>query len=185
MQLVVPSDARTVERRLESARRSAPTFVADGALPDGFSVEDYRATVGYGIVGFRTAREGLSTWAAHRIPGLRVFPADAPVEDGGTYLLAFGTPLLAIGAPCRVTAVVDEPWHYGFTYATLPGHPEVGQESFDLTLDHDDVVFEVSATSRPTNALVASPPGRYALRATSRRYLAALTQYVRLASPLP
>lgn len=182
MQLVVPVDAHAVDRRLDAARRASPTY--DGA-GNGSRELTLRAPVGHGIAGFRTARDGLHAWAAHQITGLRVFPAGAPVQEGATYLFAFGTPFLAIAAPCRVTSVLDEPWHYAFAYDTLPGHPEVGRESFELRMEDDAVVFEVAATSRPSSPLAGLPPARSLQRAISKRYVEALARHVRLSAPIP
>ncbi len=182
MQLVVAKSTTAVERQLAAARSAVPTYT--GAHDGRFVHREYRATVGYGIVAFRTAREGLQTWHAHDQPGLSVFPEREPVAEGGTYLLVFGPPLLAIAAPCRVTAVVDEPWHYAFTYATLPGHPEVGEETFELAVQDEEVVFRVESTSKGASPLAGSPAGRFLQRSTTRRYLRALADYVRRAAPL-
>jgi uncharacterized protein (UPF0548 family) len=56
---------------------------------------------------------------------------------------------------CRVIYVVDEARRYGFAYGTLPGHPECGEEAF--VVEHrpdDEVVFAISAFSRPADWLV-------------------------------
>ena len=42
---------------------------------------------------------------------------------------------LRVSAPCEVTEVVDDDAARGFTYRTLPGHPERGWESFVVTHD--------------------------------------------------
>jgi uncharacterized protein (UPF0548 family) len=178
-------EPRSITRALDAASHSSPTYRGTEDGIEGYTVADYRTTVGYGIVAFHTAREGLRTWQAHQVPGLRVFPIRESVQQGATYLLTFGTSLLSIAAPCRVTSVIDEPWHYAFTYATLPGHPEVGEETFELRLDLDDVVFAISSTSKPNSRLAGSPPGRRVQRSTSRRYLRALARYVQRHSPLP
>jgi uncharacterized protein (UPF0548 family) len=177
------AEPRSIARALDAASHSAPTYPRDDDPAAGYTVADYRTTIGYGVVTFQTAREGLRTWQAHQVPGLRVFPIRESVQLGSTYLLTFGTSLLSIAAPCRVTSVIDEPWHYAFTYATLPGHPEVGEETFDLHLDLDDVVFTISSTSKPNGRLAGSPPGRRVQRSTSKRYLRSLERYVQRHSP--
>ena len=77
---------------------------------------------------------------------------------------------MAIGAPCRVSSVLDEERRWGFAYVTLPGHPEQGEELFTVDLDHRGVVrFVVAATSRPAGPLerLGAPIAR---RVQSRRH---------------
>lgn len=183
MKLVTPRNPTAVEHALASSRQEVPTYT--GTHNGEFADTTDSAVIGYGIVAFRAAREGLRTWRAHQLPGLHVFPGGEPVVEGGTYLLTFGTPLLAIAAPCRVTAVRDEPWAYGFTYATLPGHPEVGEETFELVLRDEEVHFSVQATSKPASALAGTFVARHVQRTTARRYVEALARHVRRSTPLP
>ena len=81
---------------------------------------------------------------------------------------------------CRVESVIDEPERHGFVYATLPGHPECGYESFVVAMNGDDVVFEIEAVSRPGIALVrlAAPVTRGIQERATRAYLDALTTWV-------
>jgi len=75
---------------------------------------------------------------------------------------------------CRVVAAGAE----GFTYATLPGHPERGVESFAVRRDGDVVTFEVVATSAPAHPLARLvPPAASLLQDRAcRRYLAAASR---------
>ena len=59
-------------------------------------------------------------------------------------------------AACRIETVIDEPTVFGFTYATLPDHPECGFESFTVTLSADGVTFDIEAISKP-DALIMHP----------------------------
>lgn len=184
MRLVVPLHLGSLERALAAARTAAPTF--DGAAredlgPSRYAFDRLEGVVGHGEADFAAAREGLSTWAAHAVHGLRVFPSFAPVAVGATCLVTFGTPLLALVAPCRVTRVLDEPRRAGFTYATLPGHPEEGEESFVAELDVlDDVRFTIEARSRPASALgrATAPVGRRVQHRVAAAYLRALERHV-------
>ncbi|BBN95075.1 glycogen metabolism cluster I [Deinococcus grandis] len=57
---------------------------------------------------------------------------------------------LALAFCDRVTDVIDGPRRCGFTYATLPGHPERGAETFLIEWHADDrVTFTVRAVSQP------------------------------------
>lgn len=73
--------------------------------------------------------------------------------------------------------VVDSGRRAGFTYVTLPGHPECGRESFVVDIGDDEAVwFTVRATSRPAAwyARIGAPVTRLAQRMITRRYLAAV-----------
>ena len=54
---------------------------------------------------------------------------------------------------CRIVSLTDESEpvrRFGFTYATLPGHVEMGEESFVVEWDLEDRVwYEIHAISRP------------------------------------
>jgi uncharacterized protein (UPF0548 family) len=56
-------------------------------------------------------------------------------------------PVLAL-APCRVIELIEQPRRIGFTYATLPGHPELGVERFTMSTVGDAVQFDLQAVSR-------------------------------------
>ncbi len=81
--------------------------------------------------------------------------------------------------PCRVVAVIDEPDRQGFSYGTLPGHPECGEELFVVERQPDGTLeFVVTAFSRPASLLARAggPATRWAQRAMTDRYLRALDQ---------
>jgi len=96
---------------------------------------------------------------APAVRGFRVFPNSfiervcgrEPVEPGdtvgGCYHLLPGVDLMFAA---RVTAVFDEKvgttWRAGFTYQTLNGHPELGEETFSV--EKDAVTGRVSVALR-------------------------------------
>jgi uncharacterized protein (UPF0548 family) len=101
-------------------------------------------------VSLAEAGAALLGWDVHRGAGLRV-EADGPAEVGATVVVAVRLgPLWAV-APCRVIEVIDDPGRVGFTYATLPGHPELGVERFVVSDTADGAWFEVDAVSRPAS----------------------------------
>jgi uncharacterized protein (UPF0548 family) len=61
---------------------------------------------------------------------------------------------------CRIIYVIDEQdresRRFGFGYGTLPVHSEQGEERFLLRWDakSDQVIYEITAFSRPNNLLV-------------------------------
>jgi uncharacterized protein (UPF0548 family) len=91
--------------------------------------------------------DALFGWRIHRGAGLVILPS-GPAEVGATVVQAVRVGPLWFAAPCRVVDVVREPDEAGFTYATLPHHPETGVESFRVLRRGDDLVFEIHAVAR-------------------------------------
>jgi uncharacterized protein (UPF0548 family) len=186
VKLVVPLATRTVRTTLDRAASASPTY--DGpdvrlleAPPEGFALARYDAAVGRGRSDFDRACEGLRNWATHRVPGVRIHPASTPINVGSVYVVMLGTPLLAIAAPCKVTRVTDESDHVGFSYRTLPGHPERGEEAFDVRLDESEVVhLDIVVVSQHAGAAMrlAGPAARLIQRAITAAYVRALRDAV-------
>lgn len=154
----------------------APTCVpADGPL-DGFHRASFSRAVGSTQADFDRAKAGLMAWAAHRGAGVEVFPPDAAITPGETVAIVTRQLGLWVVAACRIVSVVDEPTRFGFTYATLPDHPECGEETFMVRRHEDVVVFDIKAVSRPGIALVRliAPIGRALQRRAANGYLTAL-----------
>jgi len=110
--------------------------------------------------------------------GITVIASSPTVELDAVALLRLGWGPLAVRAPVRVVAVVDEPDRRGFAYGTLPGHPESGEELF--VVDHaadGTVTLRIAAFARPRSfaARAAGPLGRLIQRAVTRRYGRAMT----------
>jgi uncharacterized protein (UPF0548 family) len=90
----------------------------------------------------------LLDWGVHRAAGLDIAATDS-AQVGATVVLGLRLgPAWAV-APCRVVELIDEPDRVGFSYATLPGHPEEGVERFAFARTDGAVRFEVDAVSRP------------------------------------
>ena len=178
-----PSDA-DVERYRVGCLDAMPTCLPADDPPPGFHHDRTTRVVGRGTDQFDRARLGLQQWAAHRGSGVEVYPAVAPVEAGSVVGLVTRQMGLWLLFACRVESVIDEPERYGFVYATLPGHPECGYESFVVALDGDDVVFEIEAVFRPGIALVrlAAPITRGIQERATRAYLDALATWVAASS---
>lgn len=96
-----------------------------------------------------------------------------------------GAPFVSISAPCRVTRVTDEAAHWGFSYRTLPGHPELGEEAFDVRLEASDQVrLGIVAVSRHAGALMGlvGPVASLVQRRVTVAYGRALRDFVRAPS---
>ncbi len=153
----------------------APDELTGGSVPHGFVRVETTTTLRRRD--FPGAVEDLLAWRMHEKAGLRVEASDIPARLDTVVLMFVGVGRLAMRVPCRVVAVIDEPRLQGFSYGTLPGHPEAGEESF--VLDHradGSIQLTVSAVSRPATlaARVGGPLTRAAQAIATRRYLTAL-----------
>jgi uncharacterized protein (UPF0548 family) len=181
-----PSNPAAMQQLVEALGTTEPTYAdigatLDGRQPAGFRHDRYESILGSGHEAFARAVRGLETWEAHRIPGVRVFPADRQVVTGATVVVTLGTARVALAAPCRIVRVIEQPDRWGFAYGTLPGHPEKGEEAFVVSVLPDARVrFEIVAFSRPADALVrlAGPIGRGLQRHSTNGYLHALKRFV-------
>lgn len=84
---------------------------------------------------------------------------------------------LGLRWPCLVLDVERTDQDVRMTYGTLPGHVEIGEESFSLRLGADGrVIATVSAFSRPGHPLTgfAGAAGRAVQRWMTGRYVRAL-----------
>jgi uncharacterized protein (UPF0548 family) len=142
------------------------------ALPDGYGHIGRNIVIGDGLGAFRAAGECLMTWEMHRRAGLRVTASSPRAATGTNVLVRIGPSWLPLDAPCRVLHTVEQPDRIGFTYGTLEGHPEQGEESFSVLLDGDVVRFVIIAFSRPASLAtrLAGPIGRFAQGKILDRY---------------
>lgn len=147
------------------------------AVPPGAHRLDLTRVVGRGEAALARAAARLAAWDPQRRAGFRV-RADGPADAlGTTVLLGAGVGPARLWFGCRVVEVLDTPTAAGFTYATLPGHPERGHERFTVTLTTEGlVVGRVQAWSAPRGlpARLAGPLGRRAQRSVAGVYLDAL-----------
>lgn len=149
-----------------------------GVLPSGYDHVSHRVCIGEGLAAFDAAVETLFSWNMHRRAGLTIDEAQPRVALDDDVRVGWAAGPVRLTAPCRVVRVVDEPNRKGFAYGTLPGHPEVGEESFIIDLDDaGGVWFEVTAFSRPARwySRLGSPVSRLVQRRITRRYLKAFT----------
>lgn len=126
---------------------------------------------------FEGAVEDLMRWRMHERAGLRVAASAERAAVDEVVVLRLGPGPLSLRIPCRVVAVTDESGRAGFAYGTLPGHPETGEERFELARQPDgSVVFEITAFSRPATVLAKAggPVSRLVQDVMTTRYLNAL-----------
>jgi uncharacterized protein (UPF0548 family) len=173
---------------LQSHRRDKPTVepgltLDANSTPAGYRRDRWVADVGTGEHVFTTARAVVHTWGVHRGAGLRI-AVTGDVAPGAR--IAFTSPLPITGhvvGTCEVVDVTDEPGWFGFAYATLPLHPEQGEERFDVVLaDDGQVRFEITAVWRPNSLLARLAPSAITERLqrdATHRYFEALGKRLR------
>jgi uncharacterized protein (UPF0548 family) len=165
---------------------ASPTFDHVGATRSGSSIagfrhDSYSGALGRGRADLQAGRDGLRAWAAHTGAGVSISPPTEPLAVGATVIGTTSVGPMHVLIPCRVVYIVDEDDRFGFAYATLPGHPECGEEAFVVALTgEDDVTFTISSHSRPAEFLarLGGPVSRFVQRRTNQAYLAALRAFV-------
>lgn len=136
--------------------------------------------LGAGAARFNRASEALIDWQMHRGAGL-VVVTDGPATPGRVVTLrptSGPAAWLRLTARCEVTDVIERPGARGFTYRTLPGHPERGWETFIVRHDAatDAVRLTITAESEPASLLarIGAPVAHAEQDRITGRYLAAL-----------
>ena len=117
------------------------------------------------------------TWQVQARSGLQILASSLQVEIGAVIVMRLGVGAIVLSIPCRVVSVVDEPDRQGFSYGSLPEHPESGEESFLLQRAPDGVTtFTILAFSRPASRLarLGGPLTMGVQRFMTGRYLRAL-----------
>lgn len=146
-----------------AAQRELPfTYGAVGATagtpPAGYAVDRTRIRLGEGETVFRSATAALRRWEQFNLGWVEAWPSDTPIQKGEA-VAVMGR---AVGVwwlnACRVVYVVDEAGptpKFGFSYGTLPGHVESGEERFLVEWDRGDdaVWYDIIAFSRPNHVL--------------------------------
>ncbi len=120
----------------------------EGPLPAGYRHLYHRVPLPAGA--FRTAGQAVTTWRMHRAAGFAVEAPAPRAAPGVTLRVGLGAGRLRLWVPCEVVWARDDDERIGFGYGTLPGHPECGEEAFEVSRDSDGSVwFTVRAFSRP------------------------------------
>jgi uncharacterized protein (UPF0548 family) len=144
-------------------------------LPSGYGYLHESTCVGKGRPAWERLCEALLSWELHREAQMILATSRPCVEVGCTVVNAAAVGPVALIAPCRVVALVDQPGSRGFAYGTLPGHPLTGEEQFTVELRDDaSVHLRIRSFSRPVGIARVSPRlARVGQRAVNRRYAAA------------
>jgi uncharacterized protein (UPF0548 family) len=132
---------------------------SDGSEPPpGFNLDHHRIWLGTGRLAWNSAVEALHEWLVMPRKMVTIRGAGR-IEAGQIVGVLFRSPGIWSFNPCRIIKVIDssdaDSMQYGFTYGTLPGHVEAGEEQFRLDWDQrsDQVWYEIKAVSRPNHPL--------------------------------
>jgi uncharacterized protein (UPF0548 family) len=163
------------------------TSVADetwAGMPPSFRPYERTVLIGDTEEHWRLAAEAVMRWGVKTRSGFTVHPvagAERRVVDGADYTLVAAVGPLRIREPVRVVGVVDVPARRGFAYATRPGHPVTGEESFIVHRTADGRVwFTLRSLTGPGigHWRVAFPLVLLAQRWYRRRYIHAMRSIV-------
>jgi uncharacterized protein (UPF0548 family) len=160
------------------------------APPANFDADHNRVQIGIGRAVYEVACEAIRRWAMFPHAWTEVYPAERKIRAGDTVAVLFRVMGLWWLNACRIIDVLDETEpvrRFGFTYGTLPGHVECGEERFSVEWHADDSVwYDLRAFSRPRHWLLrlGYPIARRYQRRFVRDSQAAMREAVRsLTSP--
>jgi uncharacterized protein (UPF0548 family) len=180
---------RDGHRLLEAMKHAEVTYgevgASNGELPDpattGYKSSRHEKMIGHGQADFDRAVEGIRTWQAHRAAKVSL-RSITPIEVGQTALFVVTLFPMEIRICCRIVSVVHEPNRFGFSYGTLPCHPEVGEEQFlvERNPDTNDVTFRINVFWKSVSPLLrlGSPITKAMQRNYTQRYLNGMAAYV-------
>lgn len=135
-----------------------------GDFPEGYQHDRYRFQIGEGEADWEAAKDALRDWQHFNTGWTRIYPQQALVEPDQVVVVNFRLFGLWWKNSCRILYTTDEADRYGFTYGTLIGHVERGEEYFGVSRDKQGKVFFVlEAFSQPDYwlARLAGPITRY------------------------
>lgn len=148
-----------------------------GELPAGYHHLRLERIVGHGRDDFERAADDLLSGAVQRRAGAIVQLSEVPLREGTHVQMRLRVGPLTFKIPCVVVWVERTAESCGFAYGTLPGHPERGEERFEVRLTPSgEVTFRIVAFSSPGRwfTWLGGPVARLVQRKATERYLEAL-----------
>jgi len=140
----------------------SPTGFTNAPAPDDWEVDHNRICLGQGRAVFERGKAALRAWTMFDLGWVRLRPVGVPLLVGQQVcVMASSLGVIAVNA-CRIVQTFDEAGasgeavhRFGFTYGTLPGHVERGEERFVVTWDpaNDEVWYDILAYSQPRHPL--------------------------------
>lgn len=128
-----------------------PGATRDGPLPAGWRHVDRTWLLPPGS--FEAASRCVLSLDVLRGAGIVVEGAQR-AEPGAVVVQRVPAGPVSLLAPCRIVYVLDEADRAGFAYGTLDGHPERGEEAFDVRRTGELVSLTIRSFTRPGAPLV-------------------------------
>jgi len=160
MRSLTRPSTETITRFLSEQRDLPYNYPTPGATrageppPPGFVVDHRQREVGRGRAAFEAACATVRAWEMSRLGWVEIH-SEPPIEAGTPVAMIVRFAGLWWMNACRIVYVIDEPRRFGFSYGTLPGHVESGEERFLVEWREDDSVwYDLYAFSRPVHWLV-------------------------------
>lgn len=123
--------------------------------PDGsLRLDEVRIAIGRGDADFARACAALRAWRQFDLGWIELHPRRAPIAIGTNVAVLIRHLGFWSLNGCRVVDHVSDErsgrW-FGYAYATLPTHAELGEELFEVSLDAatGEVWYSIRAASRP------------------------------------
>ena len=148
-----------------------------GELPDGYHHVRALRVIGHGRQEFERAADDLFAGVVQRRAGANIQLSEVPLCEGTHVQMRLRLGPLTFNIPCVVVWAERTADFCGFAYGTLPGHPERGEERFEVRLTSSgEVTFRIVAFSAPARwfTRLGGPVGRLVQAHMTRRYLMAL-----------
>ncbi|MDN3495737.1 DUF1990 domain-containing protein [Planococcus sp. APC 4015] len=148
-----------------------------GDLPTGYHHVRVERVIGRGRKVFEQAADDLFAGMAQRRAGAIIHLSEVPLREGTRVRMLLRIGPLAFRIPCVVVWAERTGSFCGFAYGTQPGHPERGEERFELHLrPAGEVTFRIIAFSAPARwfTRLGGPVARLVQTLMVRRYLRAL-----------
>lgn len=157
-----PTDNQ-IRKMLQDVADAPFTYDAVGCVsretPSGFKRDTARFLLGTGEDTWQAARAAVEAWAIFPVEMASMVGLSDRIETGT--VVAVVCPSLGTWATCpaRILSTEDSlaagVHRFGFTYGTLPGHIECGEELFcvEWNTATDEVSYRIEAVSRPMHIL--------------------------------
>ncbi len=192
--------ASTLDRRVArsqgspfSVRPSVLGATARNEVPEDYSKGEWEIALGRGAETFEAACAALRRWDQFPIELVGIHPKNAPLVAGTVVALSAHAGGFHADLACRIVEVIEESStelrRFGFSYATIEGHVERGEELFliEHDLTSDSVTYRVRAVSGPAHpvAWIVQPWIRSVQVDFGRRSAAALRKAMGSPHDLP
>jgi uncharacterized protein (UPF0548 family) len=152
---------QTIREYLAGLERSSFNYDAIGCVtrgtPAGFVRDESLFDLGHGGTAFKQACEAIRSWVIFPEAMVSMVRSSDSIEAGTTVAVVCHAAGLWTVNPARILVAHDEVCDgvrkFGFTYGTLAGHVERGEERFQVewNLATDQVVYRITAVSRPSH----------------------------------